>query len=605
MTEADQASPRPLADGGLDAPTIGPYLAEKRIAYFSMEIAIRPDIHTYSGGLGVLAGDTARTAADLELPMVFVTLASHLGYLRQEIDGAGQQIEHSDPWPIAQHAVPLRAKVALLIEGREVWVRPWLYPLTGRLGYRLPVLLLDSNLPENAPEDRGITDRLYGGDSAYRLKQEAVLGIAGLRILQALGFNIRAYHLNEGHAALLALDLVRRHPRPPGETNGDGLAYDAEPVRRVCVFTTHTPIAAGHDRFDYGLFEHTLQGYFDSAQLRLLAGRDQLNMTQLAMNLSGFVNGVAERHARTSGRMFPGYRIRAVTNGVHLPTWTHPAFAEIFNAASHSWAFEPPNMVRFDHLPADVVAKAHRSAKQGLIDHVRAALGVELDPALPTIGYARRMTAYKRPHMLFSDLQRLRAIHRDQPFQVVMAGKAHPADASGKETIRRIHQWIRELDGAPRVVFLPNYNMGLAQIIVPGVDIWLNTPEPPLEASGTSGMKAAINGVLNLSVLDGWWIEACMEGITGWAIGHDGDPADAVAHPEDLYQKLERVVLPLWYKDQERWLWMMRQSISKVGSCFNSQRMMRRYAAEAYIVRRVPSRMHESVSDHSSAPSKG
>jgi starch phosphorylase len=575
-----------------DIPTIGPYLADTRIAYFSMEIAIRPDIHTYSGGLGVLAGDTARTAADLELPMVFVTLASHQGYLRQEINHEGRQIEHPDPWPIADHAVPLRAKVALLIEDREVWVRPWLFPLLGGVGYRLPVLLLDTNLPENAPEDRLITDRLYGGDAAYRLKQEIVLGIGGLRILQAIGFDIHTYHLNEGHAALLALDLLRRYPRAPDQINDGEVAFDVERVRRMCIFTTHTPIEAGHDRFDYDLVERTLHGYVDSAQLRLIAGADSLNMTQLAMNLSGFVNGVAERHALTSSRMFPGYRIRAVTNGVHLPTWTHPAFADLYNAHSHSWAFDPQSMVRFDHLPAGGVLKAHQQAKQGLADHVRSTLGVELDPNLPILGYARRMTSYKRPHMLFSDLERLRAIHHAFPFQVVMAGKAHPADAPGKETIRRIHEWIRQLEGGPRVVFLPNYDMGLAQIIVPGVDVWLNTPEPPLEASGTSGMKAAINGVLNLSVLDGWWIEACMEGITGWAIGHDGEPTNASAHPEDLYDKLERVVLPLWYNDRDKWLWMMRQAISKVASYFNTQRMMRRYAAEAYILRRPPSRAH-------------
>jgi starch phosphorylase len=587
-------SRRPTS-GGLatrdEAPTIGPYLAETRIAYFSMEIAIRPDIHTYSGGLGVLAGDTARTAADLELPMVFVTLASHQGYLRQEIDAEGNQIEHPDPWPIAEHAVPLRAKVALLIEGREVWVRPWLYPLAGGLGHRLPVLLLDTDLPENAPADRAITDRLYGGDAAYRLKQEIVLGIGGLRILQALGFDIETYHLNEGHAALLALDLLRRHPRPPDQVGPGELAFDVDPVRRACIFTTHTPIAAGHDRFGYRLFEETLRGYVDTEQLRLVAGADELNMTQLALNLSGFVNGVAERHAETSARMFPGYRIRAVTNGVHLPTWTHPAFVELFNAHSHSWAFDPQSMVRFDHLPAAGVVKAHRQAKQQLVDRVRDTLGIELDPEQPIIGYARRMTSYKRPHMLFSDLERLRAIHHAYPFQVVMAGKAHPADGPGKETIRRIHQWIRELDGAPRVVFLPNYDMGLAQVIVPGCDAWLNTPEPPLEASGTSGMKAAINGVLNLSVLDGWWIEACMEGITGWAIGHDGEPTTASAHPQDLYDKLERVVLPLWYNDRERWVWMMRQSISKVASYFNTQRMMRRYASEAYIPRHGRVRM--------------
>lgn len=567
-------------------PTIGPFLADARIAYFSMEIAIDPRMHTYSGGLGVLAGDTARSAADLELPMVFVTLVCHQGYLRQEIDANGWQIDHPDPWNVREHAEPLRSKIALLIEGREVWIRPWLVVLRGHTGSSLPVLLLDTDLPENAPRDREITHRLYGGDRAYRLKQEAVLGIGGLRILQALGFTIRNYHLNEGHAALLALDLLRRVPRSADQVGKGMVAYDVDAVRRQCIFTTHTPIAAGHDRFDYDLFDQILAGYFPREQLRLLAGSDELNMTQLALNLSSFVNGVAERHALTSAGMFPGYRIRAVTNGVHLPTWTHPAFVDLFNAHSHCWAHDPQTMVQFDHLPAAGVAKAHRVAKLGLIERVRSETGVELDPDLPILGYARRMTSYKRPHMLFHDLERLKAIHRAYPFQVVMAGKAHPADTPGKETIQRIHRHIRELGAAPRVVFLPGYDVNLAKVIVPGVDIWLNTPEPPLEASGTSGMKAALNGVLNLSVLDGWWIEACMEGITGWAIGHDGEPTNASSHPADLYDKLERVVLPLYFNDRDRWIWMMRQAISKIPPYFNTQRMMRRYAAEAYIVRR-------------------
>jgi glycogen phosphorylase len=567
--------------------TIGPFLASTRIAYFSMEMALRPEMHTYSGGLGGLAGDTARSCADLGLPVVFVTLVSRQGYLKQEVDVDGRQIEHPDPWNPEEYATPLRAKVAVLIEGREVWVRPWLHVLESPIGSRVPVLLLDTQLDENRADDRTITDRLYGPGSDYRLKQEAVLGIGGLRILQALGFTIRTHHLNEGHAALLALDLLRRYPRPKDQVAPGALGYRLTPVRQTCIFTTHTPVEAGHDRFDYGLFEHILPGYIDSNQVRLLAGADSLNMTRLALNLSGFVNGVADRHARTTTQMFPGYDIRAITNGVHLPTWAHRSFRALFNEHFPAWAHEPEMMVRADQIDSGRIWQAHQQAKDDMIGEIRRRTGVSLDPALPIIGFARRMTAYKRPDLLFSDLQRLKRINSRYPFQLVIAGKAHPSDGPGKELIRRIHHHIAELAPELTMVFVPNYEMALGRFLVSGVDVWLNTPTPPLEASGTSGMKAALNGVLNLSVLDGWWLEACIEGMTGWAVGRDGQTGEghdaAHATADDLYEKLEQEVLPLYHGDRDRWIWMMKQAIGKIPCYFNTQRMMRRYAAEAYI----------------------
>ncbi len=566
------------------APTIGRFLGHTRIAYFSMEMALRPEMHTYSGGLGILAGDTARAAADLQLPMVFVTLVSRAGYLRQEIDADGNQVEHPDPWSPFDYAVPLRAKVALMIEGHEVWVRPWLHVLEGALGQSVPVLLLDTDLDENRAPDRRITDVLYVGDEAMRLKQEAVLGIGGLRLLQALGFRIRTYHLNEGHAALLALDLLRRYPRPVDQVGPRELKFDVAPVREACIFTTHTPVEAGHDRYSYELFGHVLQGYIEAEQARLLAGSERLNMTRLGINLCGFINGVAASHAQTTTRMFPGYDIRAITNGIHVPSWAHPAFCALFNDHSRIRGYDPVVMVRFDQIPDEQVWAAHEHARNDLFALVAERSGVRLDPGRALIGFARRMTAYKRPDLLFSDIVRLRAINARWPMQLLMGGKAHPQDAGGRALIRRIHELIRDLAPEIPVVFLPNYDLALAKALVAGVDIWLNTPEPPLEASGTSGMKAAINGVLNLSVLDGWWIEAHIEGVTGWAIGDGGDGVHS-ASAAHLYDKLEGAVLPLFYEDRPRWIWIMKQSIGKLGSYFNSHRMMRRYAAEAYIPR--------------------
>ena len=561
--------------------SIDPFLPNTRIAYFSMEIALRPEVHTYAGGLGALAGDTARSCADLELPIVFVTLMSREGYLRQEIAPDGSQIDHPDPWEPRDWAVPLDAKVAVRIEGRAVWVRPWLYPLVSPGGGTVPVLLLDTRLDENDPADRAITDRLYGGDDEYRLKQEIVLGIGGERALHALGFEISTWHLNEGHAALIGAELLRRYPHAEGRVQGDGLRYDIDPVRAQCVFTTHTPVGAGHDKFDYDLVTRLLGDFLPLDQLRPLAGADHLNMTCLALSLSGFVNGVARRHAETAKRMYPGFRIREITNGIHIGSWAHPAIAGLLHEVAPSWAHEPEELVNADRIEDGALWKAHGAARADLVASVADRTGMRLSAEVPILAFARRMTGYKRPDLLFHDLDRLREIARRNPFQIVIAGKAHPRDNSGKELIRAVHRHLGALAGDIPAAFVPNYDLALARQMVAGADIWLNTPLPPYEASGTSGMKAGLNGVLNLSVLDGWWLQGWIEGETGWAIGDDSE--ESADHAAALYRKLGETALPLWYGDRTGWLRMMKESISKIGCRFNSQRMMRRYASEAYL----------------------
>ena len=556
---------------------------EPRIAYFSMEIALRSEIPTYSGGLGVLAGDTVRAAADMELPMVAVTLISHQGYFRQEIDPSGRQIEHPDAWDPTKWTVGLTAKVAVTIEQRDVWVGGRLYVHEGHMNGRQPVILLDTDLDENHPDDRTITHFLYGGDEAYRLKQEMVLGIGGIRLLQALGFEVRQYHMNEGHSALLPLELLRRYAYAPEELRPGESPYDLPRVRDLCCFTTHTPVEAGHDRFDYRLVDRVMEPMIETATLKQLAGENDLNMTRLALNLSEYINGVAKRHAEISRGMFPGYRVHAVTNGVHPFRWTSASFRALYDKYLPGWCHEPELLVRADCcLADDEVWAAHLACKRVLVDRVASLTSVRLDPELPVVGFARRMTAYKRPDLLFTDLERLRAIAQQSPFQVVLAGKAHPRDAGGKQLIETLHRHMRDLQDVLRVVYLPDYGMELAQNMVAGVDVWLNTPLPPREASGTSGMKAAFNGVPNLSVLDGWWIEGCIEGITGWAVGN----SEAVSDGEDaasLYRKLEQTVLPLYHQDRPGWINVMRGAITKNASFFNSHRMMRRYATEAYI----------------------
>lgn len=559
------------------------FIDSAHIAYFSMEIAIRPEMHTYSGGLGVLAGDTVRSSSDLALPIVFVTLISRAGYFQQEIDLDGQQKELPDLWNPADFCTPLDAMVALRIEGRAVWVRPWLYVHVNPHGHRTPILLLDSDLEQNHPVDRELTHYLYGDGERYRLKQELILGLGGIRLLQALGFKLHTYHLNEGHAAFLTLDLLTRYRFPAEDVRPGEALYDLAKVREHCVFTTHTPVEAGHDRFPYEMYMAFMDGEVDLEELKQLAGRDTLNMTQLALNLSGYTNGVARRHAETTRHMFPGYRVHAITNGVHAGMWTHPAFANLFGATWRSWYHEPEILVRATQLPDGAVWESHRTAKQELVAEVRTRTRIELDPDVLTLGFARRMTGYKRPLLLFSDVERLKAIAAKHKVQVVLGGKAHPRDTEGKEAIRHLVQLTQELQGQIACAFLPNYDLTVAKAMVSGVDVWVNTPLPPMEASGTSGMKAALNGVLNLSVLDGWWIEACVEGVTGWAIGSEDGASAADAHAGLLYDKLEHVVAPLFYGDRSKWVWMMKQSIGNIGYYFNSQRMMRRYASEAYL----------------------
>jgi glycogen phosphorylase len=552
------------------------FLPQTNIAYFTMEVALRVEVHTYAGGLGVLAGDTVRSSADLELPVVFVSLLSRDGYFRQEITAEGSQVEHPDPWDIERWARPLAAMIGVQIEGRDVWVRPWVYVHTSDVGYSVPVLLLDTDLEQNDPRDRNLTHYLYGGDEVYRLKQELLLGVGGVRVLEALSFQIGTYHLNEGHAAFATIELLKRFPRRRRQTDKAEWSFDADRVRDLCVFTTHTPVDAGHDRFSYDLVERIGTDLMPIEAMKVFGGEDRLNMTRLALNLSGYVNGVAQRHAVTAREMFPGFDVRAVTNGVHVGTWAHPAFAALYHQHFPQWMHESEVLLRADSLSDSDVWDAHEKAKTGLCDLVRKQSGVELDPKIPIIGFARRMTGYKRPDLLLSDLGRLAAIAEKYPFQVVFSGKAHPADVAGKNSLQNIHKAMRELAGRIPIVFLQNYDMDLAKFLVSGADVWLNTPLPPLEASGTSGMKAAVNGLLNLSMLDGWWVEGCIEGVTGWAIidGHDATP---------LYDKLEHVVLPLYYENRHQWIWMMKQAISKIACYFNSHRMMRRYAAEAYL----------------------
>jgi starch phosphorylase len=565
------------------------FTAEPMIAYFSMEIGVKNDIPTYSGGLGILAGDTIKSAADLNLPLVAVTLISRKGYFSQQIDANGWQKEMPVAWDPAVHMSLLPEKVVVRIEGREVYVQAWLYIVESPTGGKVPMLFLDTDLPENSSEDRVITDSLYGGDSTYRIKQEVVLGMGGVRMLQALEFHIKKFHMNEGHASFLALELLLRFKRDIESVWDERSVWDIARVRDLCVFTTHTPVEAGHDKFPYPLVKQVLGEIIPLDVLKDLAGKDNLNMTLLALSLSNYVNGVAKKHGEVSQHMFPGYHIHAITNGVHTFTWTCEDMAKLFDKYIPGWANEPELFVRSGSIPELELWEAHREAKRKLLTYVGEATGVVMDTNVLTLGFARRVTAYKRPHLLFYNIDRLLEINAEGRLQIIYAGKAHPHDDHGKRLIQGIYGYRDKLKGKISIAFLPGYDMDIALKLVSGVDVWLNTPLRPLEASGTSGMKAAHNGVVNFSVLDGWWIEGLIEGFTGWSIG--GLPTET-AQPgisdaedaADLYKKLEQLIIPRYYDpNKSHWSRMMKNAISKNAYYFNSHRMMRRYVTEAYI----------------------
>jgi starch phosphorylase len=552
------------------------FIETPRVAYFSMEIAVKSEIPTYSGGLGVLAGDTIRSSADLRIPLVAVTLVSRKGYLKQKITADGWQSESPDEWEPSSYMSLVPHSVEVPIAGKSVKVNAWIYDQESIMGGMVPILFLDTDVDGNSPDDREITSYLYGGDDEYRLKQEMVLGIGGYRMLHAMDVNLKKFHMNEGHSSLLTLELLKEEK------------MDADKVKDLCIFTTHTPVAAAFDKFPYDLVQRLLGNELPLEVLKQYGGQDRLNMTFLALSLSKFTNGVTEAHMEYSQKLFPGYHIYQVTNGVHSRTWTCEHFRKLFHKYIRGWAHEPQLLVRADEIPSEEIWEAHVKAKRDLIDFVQKKTGTQLDDQALTLGFARRATSYKRATLIFSDLERLKRVRRRGNLQLIFAGKAHPRDQEGKMLIQEIYGYASQLKDQIKIAYLEDYNMDMAAVLTSGVDVWLNTPLPPMEASGTSGMKAAHNGVLNFSVLDGWWIEGCIEGVTGWSIGpwHDelvSDEERRRMELEDLYGKLQYLILPTFYDDKDLWLDMMKKSISKVAYYFNSHRMMRRYVTEAYL----------------------
>lgn len=595
-----------------------------QIAYFSAEFGFHESLPIYSGGLGILAGDHIKSSSDLGIPLIGVGLLYKKGYFTQKIDASGSQQSELFPYDFSQ--LPIRPviqndhqlTVSIDLPGRAVTLNVWAVQVGRTLVY-----LLDSDHEANKEEDKALTSQLYGGNQDMRIVQEIILGIGGVKTLRALDIYPNVYHINEGHAAFLTLQRLK-------ELLHLGLPFHVavETVRSATVFTTHTPVPAGHDTFSVGMVEHFLGQLFNELpqhkQGIIALGLDhksgQFNMTHLAMNTAGLRNGVSKLHGQVSREMFKEFHghidasevpIGSITNGVHLDSWTAPAWKELYDRfLPGTWRTEqanPHQWAQIEVIPDESIWKVHQHLKEDLVRHARINLMEQrkrngeseerieevrsyLNPKALTIGFARRFATYKRANLIFNDLYRLKQLVNDpeRPVQFIFAGKAHPADYPGQDLIREIYRISQLKEFIGKIVILENYDINMARYLVQGVDVWLNNPRRPLEASGTSGQKAAMNGVLNFSVLDGWWEEG-YNGMNGWAIGSTGAADWAAQEKENtkaIYHLLESEIIPLYYNQGDlphQWIGRMKRSIQSLSPAYNTHRMVQDYTNLTYI----------------------
>ena len=539
------------------------------IAYFSAEIGISSSLPTYSGGLGVLAGDHIKAAGDIGLNMCAITLLYREGYFKQRIDEEGIQTEtypRFDPYPLLKK---LDVKFTLRLRARDVWIQVFRFDYVGHGGHAVPIYFLDTDVEENIKDDRIISQRLYSGNKDHRILQEAILGFGGARLLDELGQNdIKKYHMNEGHCSFLVLHLLEKF-------NGD-----MEKVKSLCHFTTHTPVPAGHDHFSEKRVKKLLRGLLpEDLKLPSLVQNGRLHMTELGLYFSRTANGVSALHGDVAQDQFPWSNIDFITNGVHHSYWMGSPFKRVYDQYVPEWRANPECLLLIDDIADDVIWNAHQERKQYLLGYANSQVSKALDKDTLTIGFARRAATYKRAQLLFHDMDRLESLGAEK-IQVIFSGKAHPKDHEGKEIIRQIVSKSKAMFGKVKIIYLENYNMWLGRMITSGVDVWLNTPLRPNEASGTSGMKATLNGVPNLSVLDGWWAEGCKNGVNGWAVGDPKHPDDA-SDADHLYSVLENSVIPTFYNDRNKWISMMKEAI-KTGVDFTAHRMIMEYNQKFY-----------------------
>lgn len=549
------------------------------VAYFSMEVMLETDIPTYSGGLGVLAGDLLRSCADMGINAVGVSLVYSGQVFKQHIQADGSQTFMEVEWKKMDHLTKLTDKITLTIHNEDVQVGVWRYDIVGLEGHVVPVFLLDTHFSKNSEWARQITKNLYADRGDLRISQEIVLGIGGVKMLRKLGYTtIRTFHMNEGHCAFVPLALHEEY------------GYKDEPVRKMCTFTTHTPIPEGHDKFDYE-FAYRYADKYLPWHIRSIASEQELHMTRLAAHMSKYSFGVSEKHAKVSNHIFPDLHINHITNGVHHRTWTSPILQDLYETYIPGFLQDPGKLkTGIERVPDTELWDAHMLNKRRLVEYVnkhQEAFGSDnaFQDETFTIAMARRPVAYKRPLLLYKDLKRLLAVGEGR-LQIIQCGKSHPHDKLSQNIVKEIVHISHELQGKIRVVYLEDYSPRIARLLVAGTDIWLNTPMQPLEASGTSGMKAALNGIVNFSVPDGWWLEGYrMNPEAGFVIGKEIEGLEASfddeADAQSIYDQLEAVILPMYYNDRAAWIKKMKHSIS-LGAYFNTHRCIREYKKLAW-----------------------
>ena len=547
------------------------------IAYFVMELGLEDNMPIYSGGLGTLAGDTLYSYADMDIPAVCVTLLYKRGYNLQKITPHGMQLDFDALWDYKKYLRKLDVEVEVLFGDKKQKVACWEYWVRSKADVR--ILFLDADVEGNDPEIRKLNSKLYFDDGIYRLRQEILLGIGGYRVLKALGYPIHVYHMNESHSAFLVVELLREFK-------------SSDEVRKRCVFTTHTPVPAGHDKFPVDMVKEELKAY-DIIDWEKEAVEGYINLSVLASRYSGKVNAVSQRHMYVTQGIFPELTgsLEYVTNGVYHKRWIHPELQEVFNEYIPGWDENPILLQRVYDIPSELLLKTHNKIKSELINLINKQTDASFSDDVFTVGIARMVTPYKRNDLILRDIDRLIHIgERVGEIQIVFAGKAHPKDGMGKDMIKRIFEAmriIRERTKTVKVTFLENYGIDMAKLLIAGCDVWLNNPKRPYEACGTSGMKAGMNGVLNFSTWDGWWLEGGVEGVNGWGIGprpswQDMSESLDEEDLEDLYGKLAHIILPTYYKHKDEWVRLMKNSIATIGPYFNTHRMVSDYISKVY-----------------------
>ncbi|MFA6194954.1 MAG: alpha-glucan family phosphorylase [Patescibacteria group bacterium] len=538
---------------------------EPLVAYISMEIALENKIKTYAGGLGVLAGDILRSAVSLKFPMVGVTLFNRDGYFKQSIGKDGEQKELPDKSDFLL-LKKMPQTVMVNIGKEKVLVGAWRYRIKDESGFCVPVYFLDTDFPENTKINRELSGSLYGGNEEYRLKQEIILGRGAIKMLEAIGHQkIEKIHLNEGHGALAAIELFLNSKQ---RKEKDKL----KEVRNKCVFTTHTPIPKAQDIFSlpYLLsFQSDFPGYLPD-----LVKDNAINLTKTGLYFSGFANAVSKAHQQTARNIYKNNNLQAITNGIDSLFWTAPEFKILYDKNIPGWRADNSLLKKAESLSPLDIWTTHQQAKKRLIGQLNEKYKAGLDSDVFTIAFARRFATYKRPEFIFKDLGRLLKINQERRFQLIYAGKAHPSDMEGREMIKKINLLAKGLNQNIKIFFWEDYDLGKARLLTAGADLWLNTPLPPNEASGTSGMKAAHNGVPQASTLDGWWGEGYKKNKTGWLIKEK--------QGGDIYDLLEKEILPLYYDFPEKWRRLMISVISRNASYFNAQRVLKEYIKRAY-----------------------